>query len=137
MCVVDRIVRAAEVIRLPGAPRCVLGVLNVDGRVLPVLDTRERFQLPPRAISPADHFLIAHTKRRTVALVIDQAQAVIELPAADVVAAAGIHPGLEQIQGVIKLDDGLALIHDLERFLSLDEERDLEDALRLEVASEF
>jgi len=70
-------------------------------------------------------------------LVIDQAQAVIELPAADVVAAAGIHPGLEQIQGVIKLDDGLALIHDLERFLSLDEERDLEDALRLEVASEF
>lgn len=134
---VDRIVRAADVTRLPGAPAILFGVINVDGQVLPVLNTRERFRLPQREISPADHFLIARTTRRTVVLVIDEAEAVVELPSADVVAATHIHPGLEQIEGVVKLDGGMVLIHDLERFLSLDEESSLDDAFRQEVAREY
>jgi purine-binding chemotaxis protein CheW len=130
--VVERIVRAVEVTRLPKAPPIVLGVIDVEGRVLPVLDVRRRFCLPEREVGPADQFLIAWTARRPVALVVDEAQGVIERPHAEIIGSAQIVPGLEHIQGVVKLDNGLVLIHDLEAFLSLDEARTLDDAMSQE-----
>ncbi len=130
--VVERIVRAVEITSLPEAPAIVLGVINVEGRILPVLNIRQRFGLTEREITASDQFLIARTARRTVVLVIDEAQGVIEHPLVEVVSSSGIVPGLGQIQGVVKLDDGLALVHDLEKFLSLDEARLLDRAMREE-----
>ena len=136
LAVVERIVRAAEVTPLPKAPTIVLGVIDLEGRVLPVLNVRRRFRLPEREIGPADQFLIATTEWSTVVLVVDEAQGVIERLPTEIVGAAQIVPGLEQIQGVTKLDDGLVLIHDLEKFLSLDESRSLVEAMSQEVARE-
>ncbi len=136
LAVVERIVRAAEVTPLPKAPAIVLGVIDLEGRVLPVLNVRRRFRLPEREISPADQFLIARCEWRTVVLVVDEVQEVIERSPTEIVGAAQIVPGLEQIQGVIKLDDRLVLIHDLGSFLSLDEARSLDEAISQEVAHE-
>ena len=136
LAVVERIVRAVEVTPWPKAPTIVLGVIGLEGRILPVLNVRRRFRLPEREIGPADQFLIARTARRTVVLAVDEVQGVIEHSPTGIVEAAQIAPGLEQIQGVIQLDDGLVLIHDLGRFLSLDEARSLDEAMRQEVAHE-
>ena len=129
LAVVKRIVRAVEVTPLPEAPAIVLGAINVEGSVFPVLNLRRRFILPEREILPNDQFLIANTARRTVVLVIDEALDVIEHPQADIISTGQIMPGLEQFQGVIELGDGLVLIHDLERFLSLDEAIALDAAM--------
>jgi purine-binding chemotaxis protein CheW len=126
---VTRIVCAAEITPIPNAPAIVFGALNLQGHVIPVLDVRQRFQLPRRKIGVTDQFLIARTRRRSVALVVDEAQGLLERKASDVVSANLITPGLEQFQGVVKLDDGLVLIHDLEKFLSLDEELALDAAM--------
>ena len=127
--IVDRVVRAAEVTPLPKAPDIVLGVINVRGRVLPVLNVRRRFAMPEREIRPEDWFLLAHTDRRQLALVIDHSDGVIECSPDDINMSTHIVPGLEPFPGVMRLDDGLVLIHDLEKFLSLDETRALEDAM--------
>jgi purine-binding chemotaxis protein CheW len=129
LAAVDRIVRAAHVTPLPSAPDIVLGAIDVEGRILPVFNIRRRFRLPERTIDPADHFLIARTARRTVALVIDAPQGVLERPATAMFDAADIAPDLEHIRGVLRLEDGLALIHDLEHFLSPDEARALDEAM--------
>ncbi|MBI2296136.1 MAG: purine-binding chemotaxis protein CheW [Betaproteobacteria bacterium] len=133
LAVVERVVRAAELTRLPNAPSIVLGAVDVEGHVLPVLDVRRRFGLRQRDLSPADHFLIACTARRSVVLVVDEAQGLIERSQDEIIGSAQIVPGLEQIQGVVRLDDGLVLIHDLEKFLSLDEARALDEAVDQEV----
>jgi purine-binding chemotaxis protein CheW len=114
---------------LPLAADIVLGAIDVQGRVLPVFNMRRKFGLPERAVDPADHFLIAHTARRTVVLVIDAAQGVFEHAATAVTPAADIAPDLDHIRGVIQLDDGLVLIHDLEHFLSADEARVLDEVM--------
>ncbi|WP_332775394.1 chemotaxis protein CheW [Polaromonas sp.] len=126
---VTRIVCAAEVTPIPNAPAIVFGALNLQGDVIPVLDVRQRFQLPQRQIGVTDQFLIAQTRQRSVALVVDEAQGLVERDASDVVSSHLITPGLEQFQGVVKLDDGLVLIHDLEKFLSLDEAHALDAAM--------
>ncbi|MBI4204301.1 MAG: purine-binding chemotaxis protein CheW [Betaproteobacteria bacterium] len=132
LAAVERIVRAASVIPLPDAPSIVLGMLDVEGRVLPVLDIRQRFGLRERDITPADQFLIARTAARAVILVVDEAQGVVERTRAEIISADRIVPGLERFQGVARLDDGLVLIHDLDRFLSLDEARALDEAMNQE-----
>jgi purine-binding chemotaxis protein CheW len=126
-------VRAAEVTPLPLAPEVVLGAIDIEGRVLPVFSLRRRFGLTERAIEPSDQFLIARTRQRTVALVIDAAQGLIGHPAADIVDAKHIEGSLEQIQGVIPLEGGMLLIQDLDKLLSPDEERALEKALKQEM----
>jgi purine-binding chemotaxis protein CheW len=129
LAAVDRIVRAVHVTHMPRAPGIVLGAIDVQGRVLPVFNIRRRFGLPERTIDPADHFLIAHTVKRTVVLVIDAPQGVFEHAATAVTPAANIAGDLEHIRGVIQLDDGLVLIHDLEHFLSPDEARVLDEVM--------
>jgi purine-binding chemotaxis protein CheW len=136
LAAVERIVRAVEVTALPKAPDIVLGVIDVAGRILPVLNLRRKVGLADREIRAADQFLLAQTSQRTVVLVIDEAQAVIERPATEITGPGRIVPGLEQIQGVIKLEDGLALIYDLEKFLSLEDADALEAAMNQKEAHE-
>lgn len=126
---VERVVRAAAITPWPAAPSIVLGALNVHGRVLPVLDVRQRFGLPARPIAPSDCFLLARAARRTVVLPVDGAAGVIERPHEDLVPSAEILNGLERFPGVLRLEDGLVLIHDLDSFLSLDEADALNGAM--------
>lgn len=119
---VDRVVYAVEITTLPQPPDIVLGVINVEGRVVPVINTRRRVRLPEREPGVGDQFILAHTSRREVALPVDRVTGVIECAPEEVEPAEDIFPGLDFLEGVVKRDDGLILIHDLEKFLSLHDE---------------
>ncbi len=119
---VDRVVYAVEITELPKAPAIVMGVINVNGRVVPVFNVRKRFGFPAREMTTTDQFILAHTSHREVALVVDHVRGVIECPAEDMEASSEILPGLEYVEGVVKRDDGLIVIHNLEEFLSIEEE---------------
>ena len=129
LAVVERIVRVVEMTPLPNAPDIVLGVVNIQGSIIPVVNVRRRFRLRDLEDDPAQRLILARTSRRSVALVVDSAEGVIEPHRDDVTGAEKILPGLEYVEGVVKLQDGLLLIHDLDRFLSLDEEKELERIL--------
>ena len=131
---VERIVRAVEITPLPNSPPIVMGAVDVAGRVLPVLNLRRRLGLPEREITLSDQLLIAKTTRRSVILVIDEAEDVVVQPESAVIDADQVVPGLEHVSGLIQLADGLVLIHDVENFLSLDEEQMLSEALASDVA---
>ena len=128
LAAVERTVRLVEITPLPKAPAVVLGVITVQGRVVPVLDVRRRFRLPPRELQLSDQMLIARTRRRTVVLIADAVSGVIEPPAEEITLPEAILPGLEHVAGVTRLDDGLIFIHDLDGFLSLEEEQALDAA---------
>ncbi|HLO25678.1 MAG TPA: chemotaxis protein CheW [Geobacteraceae bacterium] len=126
---VERAVRIVEITPLPQAPEIVFGVINLEGRIIPVMNIRRRFRLPERRPGLSDQLLIARTARRTVALVVDEVRGVLECPAHAEIDPAAIVPGLEYVTGVIKLSDSLLLIHDLDEFLSLEEEEVLAAAI--------
>jgi purine-binding chemotaxis protein CheW len=127
--IVERVVRAAEITPLPRSPDIVLGVINVQGIILPVVNVRRRFRLTEREMEPTDRLIIANSPRRRMALLVDSVTGVVERAEDDVVPAEAIVPRTEYVEGVTKLDDDILLIHDLDSFLSLDEERVLDDAL--------
>jgi purine-binding chemotaxis protein CheW len=126
---VERIVRVVDVTPLPKAPPIVLGIINVNGDVVPVYDLRRRFRLPEREINLTDQLMIARRSRQKVALLVDSVSGVVEISEAEIASAKQILPEIEYVHGVVKLQDGLVLIHDLDQFLSPEEERTLEGAL--------
>lgn len=129
VAVVREVVRAVAVSALPKGPPIVEGVVNVRGRVVAVLDIRQRFGLPRREIDPDQHFIIAQAGARLVALRVDRTTDVIAVEPGAVEPASHLAPGVRHVAGIAKLPDGLLVIHDLERFLSLDESQQLDAVL--------
>jgi purine-binding chemotaxis protein CheW len=127
---IERVLPAVAITPLPQAPAIVLGVFNLHGRVIPVVDVRRRFQLPERAVSPDDQFIVARAGSRTLALVVDATVGVLALSATDVVPPQSILAPLPHVRGVVRLPDGLVLVHDLETFLALDEAAALSGAMQ-------
>jgi len=126
---VERVVRAVQVTRLPQAPEIVLGVINLQGRAIPIVDFRNRFHLGVREPRISDQMIIARTARRPVGLIADAVEGTLSVPAGAIAPAETVMPGIRQIDGVVPLPDGLLFIHDLDKFLSIDEERELDAAL--------
>jgi len=126
---VERVVWAVEITPLPKAPGFVLGVINYQGQIIPVVDIRQRLNLPQRDMISDDQLILARTSRRLVALVADSVAGIHELPDRESVAAEQVLPGAEYIHGAAKLDGNLVLICDLDQFLPFAEERKLEAAL--------
>lgn len=126
---VRELIRAVRIVPLPRAPAIVEGVINVRGEVIPVLDLRTRFRLPPKPLEPTDHFVLAWAGPRPVALRADRAVDLIRLDPRQVQDARAVVPNVEYVAGVAKLPDGLVLIHDLATFLSEAEAMTLDQAL--------
>jgi purine-binding chemotaxis protein CheW len=126
---VSELARAVTIVPLPKAPPIVEGIINVHGRVVPVLDIRTRFRLPLRPVSHTDHLIVAHVASRLVALRADRALDLAHIDPNDIEEAHTCAAGAEYISGVAKLPDGLVLIHDLRTFLEDAEAAALDKAL--------
>ena len=132
---VTELVRAVTITRLPDAPAFIEGVVNVRGRVLPVLDIRARFHLPAKPLDPSDHFIVASAGARGVILRVDRAMHLALVDDSSVQAAQALGTSATYVAGVAKLDGGLVLIHDLATFLSAAEAASLDETLRAAQAS--
>ncbi len=126
---VERIVHVVEITPLPKAPEIVMGLVNVRGRAIPVLNIRKLFNLPEVGIALSDQMIIARTSRRTVAILVDNAVGVVDYRQEDITPAEDLFRGIGYLKGVAKLKDGMAYIYDLDSFLSLDEEAILDRIL--------
>ncbi|MHB8581245.1 MAG: chemotaxis protein CheW [Ignavibacteriaceae bacterium] len=126
---VERIVQAVEITPLPKAPAIVLGVINVGGKIIPVVNIRKRLNFKEREIQLNDQFIIAKTLKRNIVLSVDEVTGLIECPDQGIILPDNVLPNLKYVDGIIKLSDGLVLIHDLDKFLSLEEEELLNNSL--------
>jgi purine-binding chemotaxis protein CheW len=118
---VERVLRAVEVTPLADAPATVPGVVNVQGRIVPVVDLRARFGMRAHAISPDDHFLLVALPGRTLAVLANEALDVRAFDMSAYVPAAEVLPWLERIDGVVRLEDGLLLVTSADALLNVDE----------------
>jgi purine-binding chemotaxis protein CheW len=112
---------------LPGAPAGVRGVVNVHGAVLPVFDLRLQLGRPERRVRLTDYLLIANTSRRTVALLVDSVEGVID--GEEICPTRAGEIGVEAAVEILKFEGELVLVHDLDRFLSEEELEALQLAL--------
>jgi purine-binding chemotaxis protein CheW len=127
---VQRVIPAVEITPLPEAHNFVLGLINLQGRIIPTLNLRKKFQMPEREIEPASHFIIASISDWTVALPVDTVLGLFEPTIKEVIPSKNILPDLKNVESVLRVDDNIILIHSPEKYLSLDEGMVLRDIIK-------
>lgn len=127
---VYRIVRVVHVTSVPEAPQVVEGVINVQGDIIPVINLRKRFKLDIRDLNLDDQIILIKSSTRLLGLLVDEVVDILESSAEDIVSQKNILPGADRIQGVMKNNESMILIQDIETLLSADEEQKLEKSLK-------
>jgi purine-binding chemotaxis protein CheW len=123
---VERVIRAVEITPLPGAEGAVSGLITMGGCIVMVVDTRRMLRLSSRPITPDDQFLIVRSGRRLLALVVDGAERVVDIPSARITPVEESAPHGRLPSGLIRLEEGIVMIHDLERCIANEELERLE-----------
>lgn len=127
---VERVLRIVEITPLPKAPSLVLGVINVEGRIIPVMNVRRLFRLPDREVDLSDQLILVHAPRRTYALLADEVEGLANLPTAERVASVEVFPAVEYVEEIAKLDGRIILILNFSKFLSFLEKEKWEDSIQ-------
>jgi len=128
---VQEIIRDMELTRVPRAPDFVEGVINLRGKVIPVIDLRKRFGFKSCEKTVETRIIVIDVNNRTVGLRVDGVSEVLRLPTDTVEPAPSLATGSgsDYISGVGKVDERLIILLDVGKLLS-DSERDaLGDAL--------
>jgi purine-binding chemotaxis protein CheW len=116
---VQEIIRATGVTPVPGAPAQVRGVINLRGRIIPVVDLRRRFLLPEQEAHDDQRIMVVELGARRLGMLVDSVSQVLRVPAATVeeLPEEAVPVGESYLLGVGKLEDRLVFIIDLERTL--------------------
>ncbi|MGD8569370.1 MAG: chemotaxis protein CheW [Gammaproteobacteria bacterium] len=120
---VQEVLRVSEIAPVPGAPDYVLGIINLRGNVVTVVDTRKRFGLERRELDDSSRIVIVEANEQVVGILVDSVAEVVDLKVSEIETApnVGTEDSSRFIQGVANQDDELLIIVDLNKLLS-DEE---------------
>jgi purine-binding chemotaxis protein CheW len=125
---VQEIIRIMEITRVPKSPDFVEGVINLRGKVIPIIDLRKRFGLEVKEHDKHTRIIVIEMNNMIVGFVVDAVSEVLRIPADTVeppppAVMGGIDS--EYISGVGKLEDRLLILLDLDKLLSQEEQAEL------------
>lgn len=117
---VQEIIRTMEITKVPRAPDFVEGVINLRGKVIPIIDLRRRFGLAPKAHDKNTRIIVIEINNVIVGFVVDAVSEVLRIPASTVEPPPPVVAGVESdyISGVGQLQDRLLIMLDLDKLLS-------------------
>jgi purine-binding chemotaxis protein CheW len=120
---VQEVLRVTEIAPVPGAPSYVLGIVNLRGNVVTVIDTRKRFGLPSAEVNDASRIVVIESDKQVVGILVDAVAEVVELREneIDVAPNVGTEESSRYIQGVATQEGRLLILVDLNKLLT-DEE---------------
>ncbi len=120
---VQEVLRVSEIAPVPGAPDFVMGIINLRGNVVTVLDTRRRFGLPDKEPDDETRIVILETEEAVVGILVDSVSEVVELDRNEIESSpnVGNDESSKYIQGVANRKGELLILVDIDKLLSDDE----------------
>lgn len=120
---VQEVLRVTEIAPVPGAPSYVLGIINLRGNVVTVIDTRSRFGLPPREVDDSSRIVIIESDQQVIGILVDSVAEVQDLPSSQIETTpnVGNDESSRYIQGVSSQKNELLILVDLNKLLTEDE----------------
>ena len=120
---VQEIIRIMEITRVPRSPEFVEGVINLRGRVIPIVDLRRRFGLAAIAHDKDTRIIVIELNSLVVGFIVDAVSEVLRIPADTVEPTPPVAAGVdsEYISGVGKLQDRLLILLDLDKLLTAED----------------
>ncbi|MEJ2213640.1 MAG: chemotaxis protein CheW [Gammaproteobacteria bacterium] len=120
---VQEVLRVTDIAPVPGAPHYVLGIINLRGNVVTVIDTRMRFGLPQAEMDDLSRIIVIESEAQVVGILVDSVAEVADLRVSEIDSApnVGNEESSRYIQGVASRDNNLLIVVDLNKLLSEEE----------------
>lgn len=117
---VQEINRTSSVTRVPNSPHFIEGVINLRGKVIPIVDLRKRFSMGSSQHDKNTRIIVVEILSKTVGFIVDSVREVLRIPQSVVDPPPPIVAGIssDYIEGVGKMDDRLLILLNLEKALS-------------------
>ena len=117
---VQEVLRYTEIAPVPGAPYYVLGIINLRGNVVTVIDTRSRFGLQSAEVDDSTRIVIIEAEKQVIGILVDSVAEVVYLRRSEIDNApnVGTEESAKFIQGVSNRDNELLILVDLDKLLS-------------------
>ncbi|GAB4141561.1 MAG: chemotaxis protein CheW [Ignavibacteriales bacterium] len=126
---VQEINRMLQITKVPNTPDFIEGVINLRGRVIPVIDLRVKFNMPKKEHDKQTRIIVVELEDKTVGFLVDEVNEVLRIPKSITEAPPELVSNVnsEYITAVGKLEDRLIILLDLEKALTLQERAELEN----------
>ena len=126
---VQEVLRYTEIAPVPGAPSYVLGIINLRGNVVTVIDTRQRFGLMSGEISDNTRIVIIEADKQVVGIMVDSVAEVVYLRQSEIETApnVGNEESAKFIQGVCNKNNELLILVELDKMMSEEEWSELQN----------
>ena len=120
---VQEVLRMTEIAPVPGAPSYVLGIVNLRGNVVTVIDTRNRFGLSPVEADDATRIVIIETEGHIIGVLVDSVAEVVNLQSSEIETPpnVGNNESARYIQGVYSRDGEILILVDVNKLLTTEE----------------
>lgn len=120
---VQEVLRFSDIAPVPGAPQYVLGIINLRGNVVTVIDTCQRFGLSPIELTDNTRIVIIETNHQVIGILVDAVAEVVYLRRSEIESTpnVGNEESAKFIQGVTHRDDELLILVDLNKLLGEEE----------------
>jgi purine-binding chemotaxis protein CheW len=120
---VQEIIRTMAITKVPNSPPYVEGVINLRGKVIPVIDLRSRFNMDYRNHDSHTRIIVLQIHGMIVGFVVDEVSEVLRIQSNTVEPPPPVVSGIESecIKGVGKLDDRLLILLDLDKLIPIEE----------------
>lgn len=124
---VQEVLRVNEIAPVPGAPEYVLGIINLRGNIVTVIDTRQRFGLREKELDDTSRIVIIEVANNVIGILVDSVAEVVYLRESEIESApnVGSRDSSRYIQGVSNRDSKLLILVDLNKLLNDDEWKDV------------
>lgn len=126
---VQEINKMTQITKVPNAPAFVEGVINLRGRVIPIIDLRTRLQLDKKEHDKDTRIIVVDIDKSTVGFIVDAVNEVLRIPVSITEAPPEIVSGIDSefIKSVGKLEDRLLILIDLNKVLSNADKKELNE----------
>ena len=124
---VQEIITMTRPTQLPQAPDFVEGIINLRGKIIPIIDLKKRFQMGISDITSDTRSVVVEVEGQTVGIIVDEVSEVLRLANSDIEPAPAIIGGItaEYLTGVGKIEGRLLILLDMNKILTDKEKADL------------
>ncbi len=120
---VREIIRMQEITRVPNAPEFIEGVINLRGRICPVMDLRKRFAVGASDVTAESRIVVVEIAGEDVGMIVDAVTEVLRIPGDRIKPPSSVVTTTETrvVEGIVNLDDRLIILVDLDTLLSAED----------------
>lgn len=120
---VQEIILMGEITRLPQTPLYIKGLINLRNTVIPIMDLRLRFGLPPQEPTQETRIMVVNVRGKTMGIIVDAVNEVLRIAKDQIDSPPPTVSGAgrEYLSGLVKMDDRLLILLDIEKLFAAEE----------------